>query len=159
MRLATHAPIMTREQILAAEVFSYSFANYANHLGIGNLRFDKYMPETVRLLARAEAEGWTDERLAKEIEVDLENVPAWRRRYREALEIADAPTPAQAFRNGVRQALALEFKRHQLSDSELESAVTQVCYRAADLSYLLQIRREPLEKYSEELRREANSED
>ena len=55
---------MTREQLLAAEIFSYSFDNYANHLGIGNVRFDRLMPETVRRLARAEAEGWDDQRLA-----------------------------------------------------------------------------------------------
>ena len=27
---------MTRDQLLAAEVFSYSYANYLDHLGIGN---------------------------------------------------------------------------------------------------------------------------
>ena len=148
---------MTRDQILAAEVFCYSFDNYANHLGIGNLRFEEYMPETVRCIARAEEEGWSDQRLSKEAELDLKDVPDWRRRYREALEIADAPTPAQAFRNGVRQLLVRELQRHQLSDSELESAVTQICYRAADLAYLLKERRESLSKYSQELRSEPDS--
>lgn len=146
---------MTRDQLLAAEVFCYSFDNYANHLGIGNMRFDKLMPDTVRRLARAEVEGWSDDRLAREIGVAVEQVPAWKERYRQALEIVDAPSVALAFRNAVRQSLRRELERHQLSDSELESAVTQVCYRAADLSYLLSIQGEPLAKYSAELRGES----
>ena len=147
---------MTRDQMLAAEVFSYSFDNYANHLGIGNLRFEKYMPETVRHIAKAESEKWSDQRLAEAIEVDISDVSKWRERYRNALEIVDAATPATAFRNGVRQSLARELVRHQLSDAELESAVTQVCYRASDLSYILRHQREPLSKYSEELRRDVD---
>jgi len=31
---------MNRKQLLAAETFHYSYANYDNHLGIGNIRFD-----------------------------------------------------------------------------------------------------------------------
>ena len=56
---------MKRIHLLAAEVFAYSFENYKNHLGIGNLRFDKYMPDMVRALESAEKENWTNERLAK----------------------------------------------------------------------------------------------
>jgi hypothetical protein len=66
----------------------------------------------------------------------------------------DAPTPAASFRNGVRQVIVRELQRHQLADAELESAVKQICYRAADLSYLLAQRNEPLFKYSQELRHE-----
>ena len=86
----------------------------------------------------------------------MESVPEWRERYLQALEIVDAPSVARAFRNAVRQSLARELERLPLSDSELESAVTQVCYRAADLSYLLKIRGEQLAEYSEELRTEGD---
>jgi Mn-dependent DtxR family transcriptional regulator len=40
---------MNRTQLLAAEVFNYSYANYQDHLGI-NERFDRLMPETVTTL-------------------------------------------------------------------------------------------------------------
>ena len=145
---------MTRHQFLAAEIFAYSFDNYADHLGIGNLRFEKYMPATARNLERAEKECWSDERLARAIEVDVSEVPEWRKRYRAAIEVVDAASPAEAFRNAVRQSLTREFHRFQLGDAEIESAVKQICYRAADLSYLLEQRQEKLSDYSEELRRE-----
>lgn len=32
---------MERIHLLAAELYSYSLANYENHLGIGNLRFEQ----------------------------------------------------------------------------------------------------------------------
>jgi hypothetical protein len=145
---------MTRDQLLAAEIFAYNFANYADHLGIGHLRFEKHMPDTARSLERADKEGWSDERLAKAIEIEVSEVPEWRKRFRDAVEVVDAKSPAAAFRNAVRQSLSLEFRRHPLGDAEIESAVKQICYRAADLSYLLDQRHEKLSDYSEELRRE-----
>ena len=145
---------MTREQLLAAEIFTYSFANYANHLGIGHLRFEKIMPEAARNLERAEKESWSDDRLAKAIEVEVSEVPKWRKRYWDAVEVVDAKSPAEAFRNAVRQVLTLDLRGHTIADAEIESAVKQICYRAADLSFLLDQRREKLSDYSEELRKE-----
>ena len=145
---------MTRVQLLAAEIFSYSFDNYASHLGIDHPRYEQMMPDTARALERAEKEGWSDERLAKAIEVELSEVPEWRKRYRDAVEVVDAANPAESFRNAVRQSLSFEFRRHSLSDAELESAVKQVCYRAADLSYLLKRTGKSLADYSDVLRRE-----
>jgi hypothetical protein len=145
---------MKRIHLLAAEVFAYSFENYKNHLGIGNLRFDKYMPDVVRALEAAEKENWTNERLAKKIEVDVAIIDAWKKRYLDAVEVVDAPTPAASFRNAIRQALAIALKRHQLGDAELEHAVKQVCYRASDLSCLLKRENRSLSDYSDELRRE-----
>ena len=49
---------MDRIQLLAAETFHYSYANYADHLGIGNVRFDRLMPDTVKVLEKAATEGW-----------------------------------------------------------------------------------------------------
>ncbi|HYG33365.1 MAG TPA: hypothetical protein VEC99_01195 [Clostridia bacterium] len=145
---------MTRDQLLAAEIFSYSFDNYANHLGIGHLRYEKFMPQTARDLEQAEREGWTDERLAKAIDVEIAAVPEWRKRYRQAVEVVDAPSPAAAFRNGVRQSVERELAGHPVSEAIIEMIVKQVCYRAADLSYLLKMKKAKLSDYSEELRRE-----
>lgn len=149
---------MTREQLLAAEIFSYSFANYADHLGIGNIRFEKMMPDVARNLERADKEGWNDERLAKAIEIEVSEAPQWRERYREAVKVVDARNPAEAFRNAVRQSLVFCFKRHEIGAAEIEGAVTQVCYRTADLAYLLELRKEELSEYSGELRKEEGAE-
>jgi len=65
---------MNRKQLLAAETFSYSYANHADHLGIGNIRFDKLTPGDVDILERAEQEGWDDTRLAQTFGVKEENV-------------------------------------------------------------------------------------
>ncbi len=150
---------MTRLQLLAAEIFSYSFANYANHLGIGHVRFEQLMPNAARNLERAEAEGWTDARLAQALEVELNEVPAWRKRFRDAVEVVDAPNPAEAFRSAVRQALEFEFGSGPAGDAKIESAVKQVCYRAADLAFLLHQKGETLSHYSEALRREDDDDD
>ena len=43
---------MNRQQLLVAETFSYSYANYADHLEIGNIRFDELMPKDVEVLEK-----------------------------------------------------------------------------------------------------------
>jgi len=96
---------MNRKQLLAAETFHYSYANYANHLGIGNIRFDKLMPDDVDTLERAERKGWDDARLAQALEVSEDRVEFWRESYRRAKDIVDAPTPAESFRRGVRYSI------------------------------------------------------
>ena len=42
---------MNRAQLLAAEIFGYSFANYADHLGIGNVRYERLLGSLTRLQA------------------------------------------------------------------------------------------------------------
>jgi hypothetical protein len=48
---------MNRTQLLAAELFNHSYANYQDHLGV-NERFDRLIPKTVMTLESAEREGW-----------------------------------------------------------------------------------------------------
>jgi hypothetical protein len=144
---------MNRRQLLAAETFAYSYAHYADHLG-GNVRFDRWMPRDVDALERAEREGWEDARLAVALEVGVEQVPRWRRAYQRAKEIIDAPTPAESFRRGVRYSIQ-DAVEEGLADAEaIEGLVVQICYRAADLAYLLDLKEKRLSDYSLELRRE-----
>jgi len=149
---------MTRQQLLAAETFSYSYANYDNHLGIGNVRFDELMPDDVDTLEQAEQEGWDDAELAEALEVEEAQVPHWRESYRRAKLIVDAPTPAESFRRGVhfsvQDALEEREKGKLAGEKLVERIVGQVCYRAADLAYVLHMRGERLAQYSSELRKE-----
>ncbi|HEX5076831.1 MAG TPA: hypothetical protein VFW03_26725 [Gemmatimonadaceae bacterium] len=147
---------MERKHLLAAELFAYSFANYADHLGV-NDRFDKFMPEEVALLESAEREAWSDDRVARALKCDVADVPGWRDRFRRAVAIVDAPTPAEAFRRGVRDSIAQALDEGLSSTAAIESLVTQVCYRAADLAVLLQRAGMTLDDYSEELRRDPES--
>lgn len=147
---------MNRKQLLAAETFHYSYANYANHLGIGNIRFDKLMPDDVDTLERAEREGWDDARLAQALEVSEDRVEFWRESYRRAKSIIDAPTPAESFRRGVRYSIQDAIEEGLTAEKAIERLVTQICYRAADLAYLLDLEEETLSDYSRELRKESD---
>ena len=150
---------MKRKHFLAAEVFGYSYAHYADHLGIGNLRFEQLMPQQIATLERAENEGWDDARLAKALEVAPEEVAAWRSSFRHAQAIVDAPHPAEAFRRGVRSSIE-DGVNDGLSDgATIERLVVQICFRAADMGYLLDQEGKRLSAYSQALREETAIDD
>ena len=147
---------MERKYLLAAELFNYSYANYANHLGIGNIRFDKLMPETFEILERATREGWNDSQIAKALEVEEETVEQWKGDYSRAKEIIDAPNAAESFRRAVRHSIEYGTKEGLKTEEDIQKLVVQICYRAADLAVLLENEKKNLSDYSEELRRENN---
>ncbi len=147
-------PLMTRRHLLAAETFHYSYAHYAEHLGM-NIRFDELMPDDVDILERAEHEDWGDARLAEALEVDEDRVEFWRRSYCRAKAIIDAPTPAEAFRRGVRYSIQNAVESGLDDEEAIERLVVQICYRAADLAFLLDMSGMRLSDYSKELRDES----
>jgi hypothetical protein len=112
------------------------------------------MPDDVRALDRATRESWPLDRIAKELERSEEEASLLLSAFRDALEVVDAPTPAESFRRSVRQAIKRALDEGINSEEQIEALVIQICYRAADLSFLLQARNEPLHKYSNLLRRE-----
>ncbi len=140
--------------MIAAELFGYSYAHYENHLGIGNVRFDKLMPDDVDIMKRSEQEGWHSSRLAQAIEISEEKVELWQRKYREAKEIVDAPTPAEAFRRGIRHSIQHAVEEGLKDKASIERLITQICYRAADFGFCLDMEKKQLSDYSEELREE-----
>lgn len=150
---------MKRIHKLAAEIFAYSYDNYIDHLGI-NPRFDKYMPADARKLEAAVREEWPVEKVAAALGVPAESVPRLLRDTRDALEVVDAANPAESFRNAVRGCVRAALEEGLSLDDEdsVESLVTQVCYRAADLSVLLEDAGQPLQRYSLDLRREPDEE-
>jgi len=145
---------VNRAQLLAAEIFGYSFANYADHLGIGNVRYERLMPEDAETLETAEREGWPASQIAVALEVDVERAEGLLVAFQRAREVVDAENPAEAFRNGVRFSIwhALEEGLHD--PESIEKLVTQICYRAADLAFLLEREGKTLSRYSRHLRRE-----
>jgi hypothetical protein len=149
---------MSREQLLAAEIFGYSYANYLDHLGIGNVRFDSMMPKDAKTLEKAVAENWDLKRVAKELDVEADVAATLLTATRHAIEVVDAENPAEAFRNSVRQVVQRAATEGLDSDESIEQLVVQICYRVSDLSYLLKRDGNNLDRYCRHLRRERDVE-
>jgi hypothetical protein len=148
---------MNRAQLLAAEVFSYSYANYQGHLGV-NLRFDRLMPRDVATLEKAQRDGWPVERLARKLEVDTDRAEKLLDTLDKARLVVDAENPAESFREGVRQSIQLSLDEGLETAEDVEILVSQICYRAADLAHLLELEGTELARYSRRLRWEPDAE-
>lgn len=149
---------MNRYHLLAAETYYYSLANYEDHLGIGNVRFEKLMPDTVRVLEAAEREGWPVETVARKLDWEVELATEFQRRFRRALAVVDAKNAAESFRWSVRHCIEQAIAEGLRDEPSIERLVTQICYRASDLSVLLEREKKSLSDYSEELRNETGEE-
>jgi hypothetical protein len=148
---------MERIHYLAAEIFFYSYENYDGHLGI-NERFDRLMPDDARLLDAALNGNFDCKDLVNRLDVDEDGLLDLLARAKNAREIVDADSPAQGFREAVKQSIKHAAKKGLDESAAIEALAGQICYRAADLSFLLKENEERLEKYSEELRRESSVE-
>lgn len=144
---------MKRIYRLAAEIYNYSYDNYRDHLGI-NERFDHIMPENAEILEKAVKEDWNQDKVAKKLDVDTERARRFLESTKKALEIVDAENPAESFRNGVRQSIEYAVERGLDNEEDIEQLVIQICYRAADLSVLLEGKNHKLSQYSRHLRKE-----
>ncbi len=147
---------MTKKHLLAAELFHYSYDHYDDHLEGGNLRFTKLMPRDIEVMQRAEKENWTHKQIAKAIEIDEERVPGWLESWERAKDIVNAVNPSESFRKGVKYSI-IDALREGLSledNEKIDDLVIQICYRAADLGYLLDREGAKLSDYSEWLRRD-----
>ena len=151
-------PRLSRAQFLAAEIFGYSYANYQDHLRIGNTRYERLMPERVETLERAAREAWPVARLAKELDVSEQEATDLLDGYYRAVDVVDAGNAAASFRNAVRNAVKHAIAEGLKTEESAEALVTQVCFRAADLAYLLDVEDKRLSRYSRHLRREPDVE-
>jgi catechol 2,3-dioxygenase-like lactoylglutathione lyase family enzyme len=149
---------VTREQLIAAEIFGYSFDNYADHLEIGHVRYEEMMPKTVRTLERAATEGWPSSKVAALLEIDIEDANELIAAFDQARQVVDAENPAEMFRNAVRFSIQNAVEEGVADSESIEKLVTQICYRAADLGFILKAKGERLSRYSEHLRKEPDVE-
>lgn len=150
---------LTRAQLLAAEIFGYSFQNYADHLGIGNARYERLMPESAMVLEKAVRGNWPVTKVAAALDASAESAESLLSAYQRAIAVIDAENPAESFRNAVRFALEGAISEGLSSETAaVEKLVTQICYRTADLAYLLRVRGENLWRYSRHLRKEPGKE-
>lgn len=145
---------LTRQHLLAAEIFSYSFANYANHLGIGNERFEKLMPDDASILELAVNENWEINRVATAFDFDTDTASSLITKTKNALKVVDAASPVIAFREAVGQLVSKASEEGLNSDDAVRDLVTQVCYRVSDLAHLLVADGTDLMSHCEAFRRE-----
>src|SRR4029077_9799619 len=138
---------MDRYKLLAAEIYGYSYANYDDHLGGGPVKYEKMMPDDARKLERAEAVGWPIEKVARQLGVTIEIARNLVRAFRRARDVVDAPDPAESFRWAVRHCIEGALSRGLGDEPSIERLVTQICYRAADLAFLLDREKKPLSVY------------
>lgn len=156
--MASTKSTMTREQLLAAEIFGYSFANYQDHLGIGNVRYERLMPTSATVLQRATRDSWPLSRVAAELDTDEENARDLLDAYRRATAVIDAENPAEGFRNALRFTIRDALVEGLSTDEAIDKLVTQICFRTADLAYVLDRDGKALSRYSRHLRREPDVE-
>jgi len=142
---------MNEIQLLAAETFAYSYANYADHLGV-NLRFDKYMPNDIKTIEKIVSQGGGAEEIAAKLEIEKEAAERVLSSYLVAKEIVSADTAVESFRLGVKQSILYALEEGLNSAEDIDRLVGQICYRAADLAYLLDMEEKELSDYSEILR-------
>ena len=143
---------LSRMQLLTAEIFCYSFAHYADRVGIGKLRFDKLMPEDTVKLELALKENWNLTRTAKELEVDTDTAAALLASTRNALKVVDAANPAIGFREAIIQLVSDAADKGLNSDDDVKRLVEQICYRVSDLRFLLIADGSELKTYCKEFR-------
>jgi hypothetical protein len=148
---------MERIHFLAAEIFNYSYANYDDHLSI-NERFDTLMPRDAEKLETALKEEWPIDKVAQELDTSTETAQKLLFSVKEALKVVDAKNPAESFRNAVRQSIEVALKDGLASTEAIESLVTQICYRTADLGFLLDKKGHHLSQYSRHLRKDPETE-
>jgi hypothetical protein len=142
---------MTEIHLLAAETFAYSYANYADHLGV-NIRFDKYMPDDIKTIKKIISKGGGAKEIAEKFDIDKEAAEGLLSRYHVAKEIVSADNAAESFRLGVKQSILYALEDGLNSAKDIDRLVGQICYRAADLAYLLDMEEKELSDYSEYLR-------
>ena len=142
---------MTKKQLLAAETFSYSYANYADHLGI-NQRFDKYMPDDIDTIENIVNARKGARELAKKLDVELNIAQQILTSYLTAKDIVFAENSEASFRKGVKASILFSLESGLNSEKDINDLVRQICYRASDLAYLLDLEEKKLSDYSKALR-------
>ncbi len=112
------------------------------------------MPKDAKTLEEAINSKWPAKKVAEKLGVSADTAIQLLAATQEALAIVDAENPAESFRKAVEQTIHYALEEGLHSQADIERAVTQVCYRAADLGLLLESKGHTLSQYSRHLRKE-----
>ena len=128
---------MKRIHYLAAETFSWSYPDYQNHLKMRSPVFSTDLPRIVDLLERGEQEGWDSGRLSIALECGQAKAEEWQARFRRALEVVDAPTPAASLRASFAQTLNPSAGGNPASAERTDDLLAKLCRKAGDFLFRL----------------------
>ena len=142
---------MSKKYLLAAETFTYSYANYADHLG--NPRFDNYMPNDIDIIENIVKSKRSAKDLAKELDVDLSIAEGLLTSYLSAKDIVLAENAEASFRKGIKASILHSLESGLNSEEDIDNLVSQICYRASDFAYLLDLEGKEISDYSKALRK------
>ncbi|QDV81265.1 hypothetical protein [Planctomycetes bacterium TBK1r] len=148
------AGTMRGAHLYAAEIFGYSFANYRDHLGIGNIRYEDLMPRAAKRLCLAVKENWPLAKVAAEHDVNTDDAASLMQAAKAAIEVLEAPTPAAYFRTSITHLVQQASEKGLNTDDDITRLVTQICYRVSDLSCLLDMEDATLADYCSDFREE-----
>jgi hypothetical protein len=143
---------MERKHFLAAQIYGYSYSYYADNLDQENVRFTTLMPEEVDILEQAERENWEPQQLAEALGIEPVKIDIWQELYRTSKSIVDAGSCIDSFRASLRSILQTAVREGLESDDVIERVVTQICFKTADLAYLLTLEQKELSDYTDPLR-------
>jgi len=114
---------MMKQELLAAELYNYSYDNYAGHIEIGNERFTRLMPETIRKLETAERKKWSRSRIAEELEIEEKEVDRWLEEFKRAKDVVFAKNASESFRRSVRYVLKDSLARGLNNEEAIDDLV------------------------------------
>jgi len=138
---------MEKVHYLAAELFGYSYGKYQGKLEVRHPRFTKYMPETVKKLEKALEENWDDAKIAKELEIEIDEVQNWKESYHSANSIVDSAHAGASFKSAIRVTVQHALSSGLSEENDIENLIEQICYRTADLGFQLKIENKKLSDY------------
>ncbi len=106
----------------------------------------------IEVCERAVREGSGASEVAETLELDLKNAEGLLESFMIAKEIVETGNAAKSFRRAVKASIVYALEKGLRTEKDIEKLVGQICYRAPDLAYLLDVEGKELSEYSEELR-------
>jgi DNA-directed RNA polymerase specialized sigma subunit len=143
---------MNRIQYLSAEIYGYSYDNYQEKVEMRHVRFTKYMPQTIKILEKAELKPISDADLAKKLEIEIDKIEEWKEVYKSAKMVVDAGNAGDSFKIGIKETVKNFVEEEKMNEEKINELVEQILYRTADFGFLLKRENKEISDYSEMFR-------
>lgn len=143
---------MNRVDLIAAEVFGYSFDHYQDRIDIRNKRFTKYMPDDIILIEKSISKGKSNKDLAKALKISEEKVEQYKSKYFNAIKVVDSKNAGESYKEGLKITLENFIKRNKLNEQNIDELIQEILYRTTDFAYLLRKENKSISDYSHAFR-------
>ena len=151
---------MKREHYLAAEIYGYSYDHYNEKIKMGHERFSKYMPRDIEILEQSEKENWSEQRMAKALEIEIYQVKSFKDSFARAKKIVDQENAARSYIAALEASVesVVSNTLTKIADTDIEPTtlskqlVAQILYCTSDFGHLLAKEEKELYEYGQILR-------